>query len=531
MLELTDDIIERTAKAAGHGAMSYNTDEYQKAVAMKNYGDNVFNMRNLPGGTFAQSVIDSAISTAGSLADFAGNPAGIGDWANNYVQSQEMAMGEKPEASFSWDYFMNGLPRDTGGLIGSMASLGIPALATVAAAPVVGASMPVAAGIGGIIGAGGEALAEGGNKLRESLASGETLDTAQDKARSVAGKNFALLAPLNLLELGTFAKVGQGIKNAYRTAKGIENTAKPSAIGNLFKGAGTAGAGALNEGYQEYVQEGIQSSVEPNEYYSYIPGYGNEQQNEAFASTIGPMLALGGLGGGARMAAGKLGERAKVDTISANNMLAGTEAQPMSIPSQANYTIADEVSDANLSQGTESKLRMLDEAYYNQYGQHLYVTSMTRHWGTNSDHETGSAFDVADDGLANDSERRQWIAEKARQLGLNPLDEYENPSSGATGGHMHFSDKGGAINVDTSGWSGNADVDALIADTANRYGIDPNLLAAIAEQESGFNQGAKSEAGALGIMQRMPDTADGLGVDATDLAGNIEGGAKYIKQM
>ena len=39
MLELTDDIIERTAKAAGHGAMSYNTDEYQKAVAMKNYGD------------------------------------------------------------------------------------------------------------------------------------------------------------------------------------------------------------------------------------------------------------------------------------------------------------------------------------------------------------------------------------------------------------------------------------------------------------------------------------------------------------
>ena len=39
---------------------------------MKNYGDNVFNMRNLPGGTFAQSVIDSAIGTAGSLADFAG---------------------------------------------------------------------------------------------------------------------------------------------------------------------------------------------------------------------------------------------------------------------------------------------------------------------------------------------------------------------------------------------------------------------------------------------------------------------------
>lgn len=506
-------------------------EQANKAIDFKNLQNNSFNVRGLPGGTFGQSVIDSTLGVAGNIDDFLGGPTGLGDYANNYVTAQEMAMGEKPKADFSWDYFMNGLPRDTGNFVGSMASLAIPTVAGIMAAPTVGVSVPVAAGIGSVVGSGGEALAEGGNKLRESLANGDTLDTAQDKARSVAGKNMAMLVPLNLLELGTFAKVGKGIENAYRAAKGAENTTNPSAIGNLLKGVGTAGAGALNEGYQEYAQEGIQSSVEPDEYYSYIPGYGNEKQNEAFLSTIGPMLALGGLGGGARMAAGKLGERAKVDTISANNMLAGTEAQPMSIPSQANYTIADEVSDANLSQGTESKLRMLDEAYYNQYGQHLYVTSMTRHWGTNSDHETGSAFDVADDGLANDGERRQWIAEKARQLGLNPLDEYENPSSGATGGHMHFSDKGGAVNVDTSGWSGNADVDSLIADTANRYGIDANLLAAIAEQESGFNQSAQSEAGALGIMQLMPDTANGLGVDATDLAGNIEGGAKYIKQM
>ena len=189
-------------------------EQANKAIDFKNLQNNSFNVRGLPGGTFGQSVIDSTLGVAGNIDDFLGGPTGLGDYANNYVTAQEMAMGEKPEASFSWDYFMNGLPRDTGGLIGSMASLGIPALATVAAAPVVGASMPVAAGIGGIIGAGGEALAEGGNKLRESLASGETLDTAQDKARSVAGKNFALLAPLNLLELGTFAKVGQGIKNA-----------------------------------------------------------------------------------------------------------------------------------------------------------------------------------------------------------------------------------------------------------------------------------------------------------------------------
>lgn len=536
MLELTDDIIERTAKAAGHGAVSYNTDEYQKAVAMKNYGDNVFNMRNLPGGTFAQSVIDSAIGTAGSLADFAGNPAGIGDWANNYVQSQEMNMGKKPSFDFSWDYFMNGLPRDTGNLIGSMVGFGVPVGAAAVAAPYLGVSSGAAAAGGALLGAGLESGAEGGSKLREALERGESLDTAQDKALEVFGKDAGLLGVTNLAGLGALRKAYKGVKNAFQAGRASaagEAVANPSRAVEFAKGAGLTTANLAIEGGQEALQQGIQDSVEPGKEYGILPWNWNDEQNEQFKATIVPMGLLGAFGGATRVGARKVGEwfspdkleQAELNTDTAENNIGNT------VPSQANYTIANEVSDANLSQGTESKLRMLDEAYYKQYGQHLYVTSMTRHWGTNSDHETGSAFDVADDGLANDSERRRWIEEKARQLGLNPLDEYENPSSGATGGHMHFSDKGGAVNVDTSGWSGNADIDSLIADTANRYGIDPNLLAAIAEQESGFNQGAKSEAGALGIMQLMPDTANGLGVDATDLAGNIEGGAKYIKQM
>ena len=533
MLELTDDIIERTAKAAGHGAMSYNTDEYQKAVAMKNYGDNVFNMRNLPGGTFAQSVIDSAISTAGSLADFAGNPAGIGDWANNYVQSQEMNMGEKPSFDFSWDYFMNGLPRDTGNLIGSMVGLGVPVGAAVIAAPHLGISSGVAATGGALLGAGLEAGAEGGSKLRESLERGETLDDSQGKALEVFLKNAGLLGTTNLLGVSALWKAAEGVKKAFDAGRASSTGATvstPSRALEFAKGASLLGANALTESVQEAVQQGIQDSVEPDKEYGVLPWNWNEEQKESFYDTLAPMLLVGGAGGATRVGARKAGEWFSPDKLEQGEIDI-TANQDVSIPAQANYTIADEVSDANLSQGTESKLRMLDEAYYKQYGQHLYVTSMTRHWGTNSDHETGSAFDVADDGLANDAERRQWIAEKARQLGLNPLDEYENPSSGATGGHMHFSDKGGAVNVDTSGWSGNADIDSLIADTANRYGIDANLLAAIAEQESGFNQSAQSEAGALGIMQLMPDTANGLGVDATDLAGNIEGGAKYIKQM
>lgn len=492
----------------------------------------------------SQSMLDSAASVYGNIAYEFGNPYGIGDTLRNYAQQHEQAMGENTQPGFNYDYIMNGgLLRDTGTLAGSVLSLAPVGAAAAGGAAALGASAPVVGAVGGIASALGEAAAEGGGTLADSLAQGLSLDEAESRAREVTGKNALFLGATNALSGGMMGKFLKGVaqnlagKGAEKLADGIANQSGLISQGTkeTLKGAGTLGMSALNEGFQEAEQDAISASVDPNKYASYNPVYWSDEQWEDFNRTIGPTALMGLIGGAGGNASYNYGLARQNEIQEAEQL--GNQANDMantavtSIPAQANYTIADEVSDANLSQGTESKLRMLDEAYYNQYGQHLYVTSMTRHWGTNSDHETGSAFDVADDGLANDSERRQWIAEKARQLGLNPLDEYENPSSGATGGHMHFSDKGGAINVDTSGWSGNADIDSLIADTANRYGIDANLLAAIAEQESGFNQGAKSEAGALGIMQLMPPTAEGLGVDATDLAGNIEGGAKYIRQM
>lgn len=506
------------------------------------------NMMQGAGGTFlpfregsrdmAQSALDSAANVYGNIAYFAGNPYGIGDTLRNYAQENEQAMGPNPEPSFSWDYIMNGgLGRDFGALVGSVGALAPAGALPAVGAAAVGASAPVIGAAGGIAAALGESAAEGGGTLADSLAQGLDLDEAESRAREVAGKNALFLGATNAASGGLMGKFLKGIaqniagKGANKLVDGITNQAGSGFISQgtkeTLKGAGTLGFSALNEGFQEAEQDAISASVDPTKYASYNPMYWSDEQWEDFKRTLGPTAIMGALGG----VGGNVSYNAGLDNATQEESTSNVQQATMSIPSQANYTVADEVSDANLSQGTESKLRMLDEAYYKQYGQHLYVTSMTRHWGTNSDHETGSAFDVADDGLANDSERRQWIAEKARQLGLNPLDEYENPSSGATGGHMHFSDKGGAVNVDTSGWSGNADVDSLIADTANQYGIDPNLLAAIAEQESGFNQSAQSEAGALGIMQLMPDTANGLGVDANDLAGNIEGGAKYIKQM
>lgn len=73
--------------------------------------------------------------------------------------------------------------------------------------------------------------------------------------------------------------------------------------------------------------------------------------------------------------------------------------------------------------------------------------------------------------------------------------------------------------------------DSQITAAANKYGIDPALLKGLIRQESNFNATARSGAGAQGLTQLMPATAKSLGVDASDPAQAIDGGAKYLKQQ
>jgi soluble lytic murein transglycosylase-like protein len=73
---------------------------------------------------------------------------------------------------------------------------------------------------------------------------------------------------------------------------------------------------------------------------------------------------------------------------------------------------------------------------------------------------------------------------------------------------------------------------AEITQAATANGIDPALLAGLVKQESGFNPGAGSGAGARGLTQLMPGTASGLGVtNILDPVQNLNGGAKYLKQQ
>lgn len=48
----------------------------------------------------------------------------------------------------------------------------------------------------------------------------------------------------------------------------------------------------------------------------------------------------------------------------------------------------------------------------------------------------------------------------------------------------------------------------IIADYSNKYNLDPYLVCAVINTESGFDEKAKSEAGAIGLMQIMPATGD-----------------------
>ena len=76
------------------------------------------------------------------------------------------------------------------------------------------------------------------------------------------------------------------------------------------------------------------------------------------------------------------------------------------------------------------------------------------------------------------------------------------------------------------------DIGSLITSSAKKYGVDPKLVSAVAEAESNYRSDAVSSTGAVGVMQLMPDTAAALGVtNVYDAQQNIDGGAKYLKEM
>ena len=75
-------------------------------------------------------------------------------------------------------------------------------------------------------------------------------------------------------------------------------------------------------------------------------------------------------------------------------------------------------------------------------------------------------------------------------------------------------------------------VDEIVAQAAARYDVDPDLIHAVIQAESDYDPLCLSRAGAIGLMQLMPGTADGLDVsDPWDPAQNVDGGTRYLRQQ
>jgi len=72
----------------------------------------------------------------------------------------------------------------------------------------------------------------------------------------------------------------------------------------------------------------------------------------------------------------------------------------------------------------------------------------------------------------------------------------------------------------------------LVREAADRHNVDPALVRAVIETESGWNPSAYSRKGAVGLMQLIPTTAQRYGAnDAFNPQQNIDAGVRHLKWL
>lgn len=441
------------------------------------------------GGSAYNALANGEANVIGTMADFLHQD----DLAASMRALADKTQDDTPVApGLDWDYISSphGLTRSTFNAVGSM----IPTLPSVFLAP---ESLVAAAGrISPWLANGArfgmtaipEAMSEGGQTRREAIEDG--LDHPDLRAIGTAAKNLPLLAVSNTLE---GAVLGGGL------GKALAGKAGESVLARMAKAPLRATPSALVEGLQNGLEEGLQQGIQDSSLdkeHGWLPWNWNDEQWQNAAEGFWGTLPLGAIGGarkavfpgnvssGGSTAADSLLDQAQDDIDSVTSQAvqqsviqsaqqdmennpytaptamqdtsyeaptdtsdtsSGSSYDASALEGDPQYTVSGEVSSTDVTPLTDQKMRLLDSAYYNKYGQHLFVTSMKRNGDGGSWHDSGQAFDTADDNLENNKEARDWLISEGEKLGLTPLDEYEHPSANATGGHIHFSDHGEPI--------------------------------------------------------------------------------------
>ena len=124
--------------------------------------------------------------------------------------------------------------------------------------------------------------------------------------------------------------------------------------------------------------------------------------------------------------------------------------------------------------------------------------------------------------------RRIFVnAEPVNVVKANTLNTPKVPRSIYLTGEIAFLGKDRpAMNVDRDG------VEKIVREAAERHHVDPALVRAVIETESNWNPAARSNKGALGLMQLIPTTASRFGVnDIFSPQQNVDAGVHYLKTL
>ena len=503
------------------------------------YTNRNYNYRTIPFlGQIVGHAADAATQGVADVAQFVG-AQGVGDYLNEKAQEGEAELPamSAPELSLAYLTDPNGLASAFGMMAGSMLSTApvaaiapelLPARAAMtlskvpkalSAVPKIGGALEEMAPMAGRFALTGpiEAMMEGGNTEREMLQNGATPEEARQAAWNVFGENVGLLTATNALEGGLLGKIK--IKTPH-FSNPVVNTA--SRVAGYVP---TTAAEMALQGYEEGAQQGIQNGVEgesPNTANQILNPFAwtDDQWDAAKLGVAGAVPLMGAMGAirhfgnrgdNGSTAADSLLDQAQDDIDSITSQAAqqsviqsaqqdmennpytaptamqdtsyeapsdtssGSSYDASALEGDPQYTVSGEVSSTDVTPLTDQKMRLLDSAYYNKYGQHLFVTSMKRNGDGGSWHDSGQAFDTADDNLENNKEARDWLISEGEKLGLTPLDEYEHPSAKATGGHIHFSDHGEPIPDGIRVGESDSDMDDNDADDSTG-GVDLSSL-------------------------------------------------------